>query len=104
VKTLLDETDSWVWEGSETTCGIYGETDSEMFDETNKKRNEKTTSNLLYPRKTMDCNISSPISFTSPKVKLHLRHHHCPQSRWGWQTSLLDDLLGNFVRGIPDDG
>jgi hypothetical protein len=103
VKTLLDETDSWVWEGSETTCGIYGETDSETFDETNKKRNEKTTSNLLYPWKTMDRNISSPISFPSPKVKLHLRRH-CPQSIWGWQMSLPDNLLGNFVRGIPDDG
>jgi hypothetical protein len=52
----------------------------------------------------MDCNISSPISFTSLKVKLCLRRCHCPQSRWGWQMSLPGDLLGNYVKEIPDDG
>jgi hypothetical protein len=45
VKTSLNETDSWVWKGSETMCGTHGrmdnETDSKMFDETNGKRNEK---------------------------------------------------------------
>jgi hypothetical protein len=103
VKTLLNETDSWIWKGSETMCGTYGKTDREMFDETNNKQNEKTTSNLLYPWKTIDRNISSPISFTSPKVKLHrCCCCHCPQSRLGWQTSLLSDLQGNFVKGTPD--
>jgi hypothetical protein len=56
VKTLLNEMDSWVWKGSETTCGIHGKTDSETFNETNKKQNEKATLNLLYPWKTMDRN------------------------------------------------
>jgi hypothetical protein len=41
-------------------CGIYGKTDSETigetFNETNSKQNEKMTSNLLCPRKTMDRN------------------------------------------------
>jgi hypothetical protein len=41
VKMSLNETDSWVWKGSETTCGMHGKTDSEtigeMFDETNSK-------------------------------------------------------------------
>jgi hypothetical protein len=108
VKTSLNETELWVWRGSETTCGMYGKTDSETigetFNETNSKQNEKMTSNLLYPWKTMDCNISSPIFFTSPKVELHLRHCHHPQLRWGWQMSLPSDLLGNFVKGTPDDG
>jgi hypothetical protein len=88
-------------------CGMYGKMDSETigetFNKTNSKQNKKMTSNLLCPRKTMDRNISSPIFFTSPKVKLHLRRCHRPQSRWGWQTSLLDDLLGNFVKRTPDD-
>jgi hypothetical protein len=87
---------------------MYGKTDSETigetFNETDSKRNEKMTSNLLYPGKTMDHNISSPIFFTSPKVKLHLCRCHHPQLRWGWQTSLLSDLLGNFVKGTPNDG
>jgi hypothetical protein len=60
VKMSLNETDLWVWRGSETTCGMYGQMDSEiigeMFNETNSKRNEKMTSNLLCPRKTMDRN------------------------------------------------
>jgi hypothetical protein len=60
VKTSLNETDSWVWRGSETTCVMYSKTDSktigETFNETNNKQNEKTTSNLLCPRKTMDRN------------------------------------------------
>jgi hypothetical protein len=63
VKTSLNETESWVCRGSETTCGMYGKTDSEtigeMFNETDSKRNEKMTSNLLYPRKTMDRNITN---------------------------------------------
>jgi hypothetical protein len=105
VKTL-NETDLWVWRGSETTCGMYGKTDSETFgetfNETNSKQNEKMTSNLLRPGKTMDCNISSPIFFTSLKVKLHLHHCHHPQSTWDLQTFLLSDLLGNFVKGTPD--
>jgi hypothetical protein len=108
VKMSLNETDSWVWKGSETTCGMYGKTDSEtigeMFNETNSKQNEKMTSNLLCPQKTIDRNISSPIFFTSPKVKLHLCRCHRPQSRWDWQMSLPSDLLGNFVEGTPDDG
>jgi hypothetical protein len=45
VKTLLNETDSWVWKGSETTYGMHGkinsETIGEAFDETNNKRNER---------------------------------------------------------------
>jgi hypothetical protein len=94
--------------GEEVECGMHGKTDSktigETFDETNNKRNERMTSNLLCPRKTMDCNISSPISFTSLKVKLHRHHCHCPQSRWGWQMSLPSDLQGNFVKGTPNDG
>jgi hypothetical protein len=81
-----------------------GETIGKTFDETNSKQNKKMTSNLLCPWKTMDCNISSPISFTSPKVKLRLRHRHRPRSRWGWRTFLPVDLLGDFVKGIPDDG
>jgi hypothetical protein len=85
---------------NKTRDKTYGET----FDETNSKQNEKMTSNLLCPWKTMDRNSSSPISFTSLKVKLHLCCCHHPQSRWGWQTSLPGDLLGNFVKGIPDDG
>jgi hypothetical protein len=108
VNTLLNETESWVCRESETMCGMYGKTDSETigetFNETDSKRNEKMTSNLLYPGKTMDHNISSPIFFTSPKVKLHLCRCHHPQLRWGWQTSLLSDLLGNFVKGTPNDG
>jgi hypothetical protein len=60
VKMSLNETDSWVWRGSKTTCGMHGKTDSETigetFDETNNKRNKKMTSNLLCPWKTMDCN------------------------------------------------
>jgi hypothetical protein len=51
----------------------------------------------------MDRNISSPISFTSPKVRLHLCRCHHPQSRWGWQMSLLGDLPENFVKGTPND-
>jgi hypothetical protein len=108
VKTSLNETASWVWRESETTCGMYGKTDSETigetFNETNSKQNEKMISNLLCPWKTMDRNISSSIFFTSPKVKLHLRHCHRPQLRWGWQTSLLSDLLGSFVKGTPNNG
>jgi hypothetical protein len=42
VKTSLDETDSWVWEGSEMTCGIYGEMDSKMFDEMDSKMFDET--------------------------------------------------------------
>jgi hypothetical protein len=65
VKTSLNETDLWVWKGSEMTCGVHGKMDSETigetFDETNGKQNEKVTSNLLCPRKTMDRN-SSPSS------------------------------------------
>jgi hypothetical protein len=60
VKTSLNETDLWVWRGSETMRGMYGKTDSETigetFNETNSKRNEKMTSNLLCPWKTMDHN------------------------------------------------
>jgi hypothetical protein len=60
VKTLLNETELWVWRGSETMCEMYGKTDSETigetFNETNSKQNEKMTSNLLYPWKTMDRN------------------------------------------------
>jgi hypothetical protein len=87
-KTSLDETDSWIQKGSKTTCRMHGkmdsETDSKTLDETNGKQNEKTTFNQLCPRKPMDHNISSPKSFTSPKVKPCLHCHHRPQSGWGW--------------------
>jgi hypothetical protein len=46
-KTSLNETNSWIQKGSETTCGMHGKKVSEM---------KKTTSNQLYPRKTMDRN------------------------------------------------
>jgi hypothetical protein len=63
VKMSLNETDSWVWRGSEMTCGMYGKMDSETigetFNETNSNQNEKTTSNLLCPWKTMDRNLDS---------------------------------------------
>jgi hypothetical protein len=65
VKTSLNETDLWVWRGSETMCGMYGKTDSETicktFNETNSKQNEKMTSNLLCPQKTMNHNTNHPI-------------------------------------------
>jgi hypothetical protein len=35
-ETLLDETDSWIWNGSETTCKTDGETRVETFDETDR--------------------------------------------------------------------
>jgi hypothetical protein len=45
MKMLLNETDSWVWKGSEMMCEMHGKTDSETisetFDETDSKRNEK---------------------------------------------------------------
>jgi hypothetical protein len=74
VKMSLNETDSWVWKGSEMTCGMYGKMDSETFDETNNKRNEKTTSNLLYPRKTTDRNTSSA-SISYLRTLTHLASH-----------------------------
>jgi hypothetical protein len=80
VKMSLNKTDSWVWKGSERRVETDSETMDETFDETDNKQNEKTTLNLLYPRKTMDRNISSPIPFTSLKVKLCRCHCHCPQS------------------------
>jgi hypothetical protein len=74
VKTLLDETDSWVWERSKTTCGIYGEMDSKTFNETNKKRNEKMTSNLLYPQKTMDCNKMDDSAMAFQPLRYKISH------------------------------
>jgi hypothetical protein len=57
VKTSLNESDLWVGKGSETMCGVHGKTGSETigetFDETNNKRNEKVTLNLLCPQNTM---------------------------------------------------
>jgi hypothetical protein len=35
-ETSLDETDSWVWNGSKTTCKTDSETGVETFDETDR--------------------------------------------------------------------
>jgi hypothetical protein len=61
-KMPLDETKRWKYVGSETTC----ETDDKTKDETIVKRwmklviseMKKTTLDLLYPWKTMDCNTT----------------------------------------------
>jgi hypothetical protein len=42
-KTSLDETDSWIQKGGETTCETDNETVVETSNETDEKRNEKDT-------------------------------------------------------------
>jgi hypothetical protein len=41
VKTSLNETDSWVWKGSERRVETDSETMDETFDETDNKQNKK---------------------------------------------------------------
>jgi hypothetical protein len=78
----------------------YGET----LDETDGKRNEKDDLGPVISTENQIVTLASPIPFTSPRVKL--RHRSCrrSQSGWGWQTSLQNDLQGNFaIRTLGSD-
>jgi hypothetical protein len=73
------------------------ETIDETFDETDNKRNEKDYLGPVISTENRIVTLAPPIPFTSPKVKLcHCSCCH-PQSGWGWQTSLQNDLRGNFA-------
>jgi hypothetical protein len=79
------------------------ETDSEtmngMFDETDDRQNEKDVLRPVISSESRIVTLAPPIPFTSPKVKPRYRRCHHPQSRWGWQMSLRNDLQGNFAIG-----
>jgi hypothetical protein len=95
----LNETDSWIQKGGKTTCETDSETIVETLDETDKKRNEKDSLGPVISTENWIVTLAPPIPFTSPKVKLHHRHCRRLQSGWGWQTSLWNDLQGNFAIG-----
>jgi hypothetical protein len=83
------------------------ETDSEtmngMFNETYNRRNEKDVLGPVISPERRIVTLAPPIPFTSPKVKPH-HHRRRLQSRWGWQTSLWNDLQGNFaIRTLGGD-
>jgi hypothetical protein len=80
------------------------ETVDKMFDETDNKQMEKDDLRPVISMENRIVTLAPPIPFTSPKVKLC--HHHCrhPQSGWGWQMSLQNDLQGNFaIRTLGGD-
>jgi hypothetical protein len=84
------------------------ETDSEMmngmFDETDDRQNEKDVLGPVISSESRIVTSAPPIPFISPKVKP--RHRCCchPLSGWGWQTSLRNDLQGNFaIRTLGGD-
>jgi hypothetical protein len=80
------------------------ETIDETLDETDDKQNEQDDLGPVISMENRIVTLAPPIPFTSPKVKLC----HCcccrPQSGWGWQTSLQNDLQGNFaIRTLGGD-
>jgi hypothetical protein len=80
------------------------ETVDEMFDETDNKRKEKDDLKPVISTENQIVTLAPPIPFTSLKVKL--RHCRCcrPQSGWGWQTFLQNNLQGNFaIRTLGGD-
>jgi hypothetical protein len=100
----LNETDSWIQKGGETTCETDSETVVETLNETDEKRNEKDSLRPVISTENRTVTLAPPIPFTSPKVKLrHCRCRHL-QSGWGWQTSLWNDLQGSFaIRTLSGD-
>jgi hypothetical protein len=100
----LNETDSWIQKGGKTTCETDSETIVKTLNETDEKRNEKDSLGPVIPTKNQIVTLAPPIPFTSLKVKLCHRRCHCLQSGWGWQTSLQNDLQGNFaIRTLGGD-
>jgi hypothetical protein len=72
-----------------------GETMNGMFDETDDRRNEKNVLGPVISMESWIVTLAPSIPFTSPKVKPRCHHCRCcrrPQSGWGWQMSLQNDL------------
>jgi hypothetical protein len=70
----LDETDSWVWNGSETTCKTDGETGVETFNETDRGEMKRKQPWACYILGKSDRNISPLYSlyFSVSKTSLLL--------------------------------
>jgi hypothetical protein len=84
-------------------CDTDGETIVETLDETDEKRNQKDSLGPVMSTENRIVTLAPPIPFTSPKVKLRCCCC-CLQSGWGWQTSLQNDLQGNFaIRTLGGD-
>jgi hypothetical protein len=75
------------------------ETMNRMFDETDDRRNEKDVLRPVISSESWIVTLAPPIPFTSLKVKPRYCRCRRPQSGWGWQMSLRNDLQGNFAIG-----